>query len=96
MEDYTLRLTGMQATLVTLGEEVEETRVVEKMLRNVPSRFKQIVLAIRTLLDTSTLIVADLTERLKAAEESFEGPPPTLQHNGKLYLTEEAWDARRR
>ena len=88
MEDYALRLNGMVANLTTLGEVVEETKIVEKMLRIVPSRFKQIVLAIRTLLDTSTLIVADLTGRLKATEESFE-LPPSMQHDGKLYLTEE-------
>jgi hypothetical protein len=54
------------------------------------------VVAIRTLLDTSTLSVADLTRRLKAAEESFEGPPSLLLHDGKLYLTEEEWNARRK
>jgi hypothetical protein len=95
VEDYALGLTAMMATLATLGEVVEESRAVEKMLRSMPLRFKQIVISIRTLLDTSTLTVADVTGRLKAAEESFE-PPPTLQHDGKLYLTKEEWDARRR
>ncbi|CAA6674013.1 unnamed protein product [Spirodela intermedia] len=48
------------------------------------------------LLDVSTLTVADLTGRLKAAEDAFEEPPSAMHHDGKLYLTEEEWDARRR
>jgi hypothetical protein len=57
-----------------LGKVVADSRVVEKMICGMPSHFKQIVLVIDTLLDTFTLIVADLTERLKAAEESLELP----------------------
>ena len=75
---------------------LDEPMVVSKFLRSVLARFKQIVVAIRTLLDASTLSVADLTGRLKTAEESFEGPPSSLLHDGKLYLTEEEWNARRK
>jgi hypothetical protein len=35
----------------------------------------------------------NLAERLKAAEEAFEEPPSSMQHEGKLYLTEEECDA---
>jgi hypothetical protein len=45
VEDYALRLTSTVATLATLGEVVEESKVVEKMLCSVPSRFKQIMIA---------------------------------------------------
>jgi hypothetical protein len=40
--------------------------------------------------------VVDLVGRLKEAEEAFEEVPTSLKHEGKLYLTEEEWDARRR
>jgi len=40
VEDYVLRLTGMQASLATLGEVLLESKIVEKMLRSVPPRFK--------------------------------------------------------
>jgi hypothetical protein len=33
--------------------------------------------------------VADLTSRLKEAEEAFEELPTMMQHEGKLYLTKE-------
>jgi hypothetical protein len=39
--------------------------------------------------------IADLTGRLKEAEEAFEEALTSLQQDGKLYLTEEEWDARK-
>jgi uncharacterized membrane protein YgcG len=94
IEDFILRLNRMVATLATLGKTVEEHVVVEKVLRCVPLRLKQIALAISTLLDVRTLTVANLAGRLKMAEEAFEDPPPSLQQDGKLYLTEEEWNSR--
>ena len=96
IEDYALRLNSMASTLTTLGDKVGESQVVEKLIQSVPQRFKQIVVAITTLLEVSTLTVADLTGRLKAAEDAFEPPPSVMHHDGKLYLTEEEWDARRK
>jgi hypothetical protein len=69
---------------------------VGKFLRSVSTRFKQIVVAIQTLLDVSTLTLAEVTGRLKAAEEELEAPLSSVHHNSKLYLTEEAWEARRK
>jgi hypothetical protein len=82
----------MAAHLATLGEEVKDGEIVTKMLRSLPPRFKQITIAIKTLLDVSTMSVIDLTGRLKEAKEAFEEAPTSLQQDGKLYLTEE-WDA---
>jgi hypothetical protein len=77
--------------LATLGESLDEPKVVAKFLCSVPRRYRQIVLAIQTLLDVSNLTLANVMGRLKAAEQEMEDPPPTVNHNGKLYLTEEAW-----
>ncbi|XP_078438598.1 uncharacterized protein LOC144709068 [Wolffia australiana] len=86
----------MASTLTTLNDKIEETQVVEKIIRSVPQRFRQIVVAITTLLDVSKLTIADLTSRLKAAEDAFEETPLAMHHEGKLYLTEEEWDAQRK
>jgi hypothetical protein len=51
---------------------------------------------IKTLLDVSTMSVADLTRRLKEVEEAFEEALTLLQQDGKLYLIEEEWDAWRK
>jgi hypothetical protein len=96
VEDYALRLSGMAAHLTTLGEEVKDSEIIVKMLRSLPPRFKQITIAIKTLLNMSTMSVANLTRRLKEVEEVFEEASTSLQQDGKLYLTEEEWDARRK
>jgi hypothetical protein len=96
VEDYALRLSSMAAHLTTLGEEVTDGEIIMKMLRSLPPRFKQITIVIKTLLDVTAMSVADLTGRLKEAEEAFEEAPTSLQQDRKLYLTEEEWDARRK
>jgi hypothetical protein len=95
VENYALRLSGMAVHLATLGEEVKDGEIVVKMLQSLSPRFKQITIMIKTLLDVSTMSDADLTWRLKEAEEAFEEAPTSLQQDGKLYLTEE-WDAQRK
>jgi hypothetical protein len=55
MEDFSMRLSGMVQHLATLGEIVEEPKVVSKFLRCVPHQYKQIVVAINTLLDVKTM-----------------------------------------
>jgi hypothetical protein len=96
IEDYALRLSGMAAHLTTLGKEVKDGEIITKMLRSLPPRFKQIMIVIKTLLDVSTMSVADLIGRLKEVEEAFEEAPTSLQQDGKLYLTEEEWDMQRK
>jgi hypothetical protein len=83
----------MVAHLATLDEEVKDGEIIVKMLQSLPPRFKQITVVIKTLFDVSTISVADLTGRLKKVEEAFEEAPTSLQQDGKLYLTEEEWDA---
>jgi hypothetical protein len=68
--------------------------VVKKILCCVPPRLKQITLAISTLLDVLPLTIANLADWLKAMEEVFEESSSTMQHEGKLYLTEDEWDVR--
>jgi hypothetical protein len=82
--------------LTTLSEEVKDGEIVAKMLRSLPPHFKQIMIVITTLLDVSTMSIADLTGRLKEVEEAFEEALTSLQQDGKLYLIEEEWDARRK
>jgi hypothetical protein len=78
VEDFALCLNGMVVTLATLGEIVEEHKIMEKILYCVPPRLKQIALVISTLLDVESLTVANLAGRLKVAEEAFEELSSTL------------------
>jgi hypothetical protein len=61
----------MAAQLTTLVKEVKDGEIIAKMLRSLSPRFKQITILIKTLLDVSTMSVANLTGRLKEAEEAF-------------------------
>jgi hypothetical protein len=55
-----MRLSGMVQHLATLGETVVE-QVVSKFLRSVPHKYKQIIVAMQTLLDVGTLTLANVT-----------------------------------
>jgi hypothetical protein len=94
IEDFSMRLSGMVQHLATLGETVEESKVVGKFLHSVPHRYRQIVVTIHTLLDVEKLTLANVIERLKAAKEEVEGLSATVNHDGKLYLSEEVWEER--
>jgi hypothetical protein len=96
IEDYALRLRGMAAHLTTLGEEVKDSEIIMKKLRSLPSHFKQIMIMIKILLDMSTMSVADLIVMLNEVKEAFEEAPTSLPQDGKLYLTEEERDVRRK
>jgi hypothetical protein len=48
------------------------------------------VVAINTLLNVKTLSLANVTGRLKVAKDDLEAPPTSVNHAGKLYLSEEA------
>jgi hypothetical protein len=84
VEDYVMRLSTMAVHLATLDEEVKDGGIIMKMLQSLPPCFKKI--AIKTLLDVSTMSVTELGW-LK--EEAFEEASTSLQQDGKLYLTEE-------
>jgi hypothetical protein len=96
IEDYALRLRGMAAHLTTLCEEVKDSEIIMKKLRSLPSHFKQIMIMIKILLDMSTMSVADLIVMLNEVKEAFEEAPTSLPQDGKLYLTEEERDVRRK
>jgi hypothetical protein len=44
-------------------------------------------------LDVCSLTITNLGGRLRVAEEAFEELSPTLLQDGKLFLTEEDWNA---
>jgi Glu-tRNA(Gln) amidotransferase subunit E-like FAD-binding protein len=91
-----MMVSGMAVHLATLSEEVKDSEIIAKMLRSLLPHFKQITIAIKTLLDVSTMSVVDLTWRFKEAEEAFEEALTSLQQDGKLYLIEEEWDTQRK
>ncbi|XP_062193534.1 uncharacterized protein LOC133896916 [Phragmites australis] len=96
VDDFVIRLTNLVAALSTVGETIEESKVVEKLLRVVPKRLSTVAVAIEVTTDLTKLSLEDVGGRLRAADEhaAEDDEPPPVRADGKLYLTEEQWLAR--
>lgn len=86
---FCLRLSGLVTNIRTLGETVEESYVVKKMLRAVPARFLQIVSAIEQFGKLEEMSVEEIVGSLKAHEERMHGQIEKAP--GQLMMTEEEW-----
>lgn len=64
VEDFGMRIINLVTNIKSLREVIDDTRVVKKFLRVVPSRFNQVVVSIEMFCDMSSLIVEDLVGRL--------------------------------
>jgi hypothetical protein len=72
VDDFGMRITNPVGKLKTLGETIDDLRVVKKFLRVAPPRFIQIVVSIEMFVDLKTLTVDELVGRFRAAEECFD------------------------
>jgi hypothetical protein len=98
VDDFTMRPSSLVAALATLGEEIKEQQVVQKLLHVIPKHLSQVVITIEVTQDLSKLTLEDAGGRLHAAEDHAEEedvlPPPRV--DGKLLLTEEQWKEKTR
>jgi hypothetical protein len=95
LDSFAMRITALVNHLRSLGDQVDEEKVVEKILREVPERYAQMACSIETLLDLSTLSVEELLGRLRSSEGRGGGSSSTTNNAGVLLLTEEEWEQRR-
>jgi len=98
VDDFAMRVIGLVDKLGELGEEMEDSHVVKKMLRVVRKRYKQVAVSIEMHSDLNKMSVEELIGRLRVAEdadaeEAADGIEKGVQ---QLLLTEEQWEARRR
>ncbi|CAD6237326.1 unnamed protein product [Miscanthus lutarioriparius] len=90
-----MRINNLVADLKSLGETVEETRVVKKFLHVVPARLTPVVVSIEMFCDLKTMTVEELVGRLRAAEDRMEAKmDPVTDKMGRLLLAEEDWMAK--
>ncbi|WVZ82430.1 hypothetical protein U9M48_029694 [Paspalum notatum var. saurae] len=94
-DDFAVRVNTLVGGLRELGEEVKDGRVVRKVLRVVPKKWKQVAVSIEMLLDLDTMTMEELIGRLRVAEDAKE-QEVGVERAGQLYLTEAQWEARRR
>ena len=92
LDDFYLKLHGLVSNIRALGEKMEESYVVKKLLRAVPSKFLQIASAIEQFGKLEEMSVEEVVGSLKAHEERMRGSSETNQ--GHLLLTEEEWRKR--
>ena len=69
LDAFGLRITALVNNLRSLGDTVDEVKVVQKFLREVPSQYAQIACSIETLLDLNGMSVEELIGRLRSAAE---------------------------
>jgi hypothetical protein len=92
VEDFGMRITNLVTNIRSLGETIDDTRVVKKFLHVVPARFNQVVVSIEMFCDVKALTVEDLVGRLRAAEERFEDKVDQVtDKTSRLLLAEEEW-----
>uniref|UniRef100_A0ACD5YGB6 Uncharacterized protein n=1 Tax=Avena sativa TaxID=4498 RepID=A0ACD5YGB6_AVESA len=97
LDSFAMRISAVVNNLRSLGDQVDEVRIVEKILREVPERYAQMACSIETLLDLSTISVEELLGRLRASDGRGGGSSSSATNNGgNLLLTEEEWESRRR
>lgn len=90
MDDFSLRITTLAENLCGLGETVNNTRIVKKILRVLPKHYSQITVSIETLLDVNMLAVEDLVGCLRAGEDRIDVDAIT-EKSERLMLSEDEW-----
>ncbi|KAK1378600.1 DUF4219 domain-containing protein [Heracleum sosnowskyi] len=92
LDELYMKLNGLVTNIRALGEKVEETYVVKKMLRAIPSKFLQIASTIEQFGNLEIMSVEEVIGSLKAHEERLRGQ--TEVNERKLLLTKEEWRKR--
>lgn len=96
--DFAMRINGLITSLRELGEKLEDSRVVKKMLRVIPRRLKQCAVAIEMFSDLNNMSIEELVGRLQVVEDADAEEQEAVHggNAGQLLLTEEQWEARHR
>lgn len=89
IDEFYMKLNGLLTNIRALGEEMQESYVVKKLLRAMPSRFFQITSTMEQFGDLKTMTVEEAIGSLKAHEERVRGKNEVQE--GKLMLTAEEW-----
>lgn len=89
IDEFCLKLNGLVTNIRALGETVDESYAVKKLLRAVPTRFLQITSAIEQFGKLDEMSIKETVGSLKAHEERMHGQ--SEKTTGQLMLTEEDW-----
>lgn len=84
IDEYCMKLCGIVTNIRVLGETMEESCVVRKILRAVPEKFLNIASNIEQFGDMKVMTVEDVVGRLKPHEERMKGKSESA--GGQLLL----------
>nr|GEV44839.1 hypothetical protein [Tanacetum cinerariifolium] len=73
MDEFAVKVSNIVSTMRALGDTVEESYIVKKLLRAIPSKFLQITSTLEQFGDLDMMTVEEVIERLKAHEERMKG-----------------------
>ncbi|WVZ88960.1 hypothetical protein U9M48_035427 [Paspalum notatum var. saurae] len=80
-----------------MGEKLEDHHVMKKILHVVSKRLKQVAVVIEMLTDLDVATIKELVGKLRVAEDvDNDEVKEVAESAGRLHLTEEQWEARRR
>ena len=92
IDEFGMRISNLATELKTMGEIVEDSHVIKKFMRMVPSRFSPVVVSIKMFCDMKKMTVEELVGRLRAVEERLNDKVEhTVNKMGRLMLGEEDW-----
>ncbi|KAJ4794621.1 hypothetical protein LUZ62_045867 [Rhynchospora pubera] len=91
--DFSRRFTCVVSEIRSLGEELKESTVVEKLFGVVPDRFLPIIGTIEQWGDMTTMSVTEAIGRLRVFEESLKGRRKFEEEEEQLLLTRAQWEA---
>ncbi|XP_010413036.1 PREDICTED: uncharacterized protein LOC104699428 [Camelina sativa] len=82
------KLSEIATQATSLGQTIDEPRMVKKMLNSVPrNKFIHLVASLEQVLDLNTTSFQDIVGRLKAFEERIQGEDKQEDTQGKLLFT---------
>ncbi|XP_066320732.1 uncharacterized protein [Miscanthus floridulus] len=95
VNDFGVRITTIATNLCTLGDNISESEVVKKMLQVVPEKLSQAAVSIEMFCDLNSISIEDVIDRLQVFKDRGKQKSVT-DAMGRLLLTEEDWEARRK
>jgi hypothetical protein len=95
VDDFALCLNTLHQKMVQFSDNTYgEERAIEKLFHCIPEKYKQIARSTESLLDFSTMLIKEAIGHLKVIDCDEPQPPSVpISIGGKLYLTQEQWEA---
>ncbi|KAL7591267.1 uncharacterized protein LOC111904268 [Lactuca sativa] len=92
VDEFATKVINNVSTMHTMGDTVEESYIMKKILRVVPFKLLQIASTIEKFGDLETMTIEEVIGRLKAHEERMKGHGENDEK--ELLLTHQEWSKR--